>query len=71
MWHVRGVQAQPDRRQHARIGASATKRWQPRKPRLPPFFSMCKTLWMFQYRPEPFSVDWLKVACTQGVHSEH
>ncbi|GFT89176.1 transposable element Tc1 transposase [Trichonephila clavipes] len=51
MWHVRGVQAQPERRQHARIGASAAKWWQPRKPRLPPFFSMCKTPWMFQYKP--------------------
>ncbi|GFY32247.1 transposable element Tcb2 transposase [Trichonephila clavipes] len=27
------------------IGAFAVKRWQPRKPRLPPFFSMCKTPW--------------------------
>ncbi|GFX70336.1 HTH iclR-type domain-containing protein [Trichonephila clavipes] len=47
------------------------KRWQPRQPRLPPFFSMCKTPWMFQYRPEPFPVDWLKVACTHVVRSEH
>ncbi|GFU49081.1 hypothetical protein TNCV_4173571 [Trichonephila clavipes] len=37
----------------------------------PPFFGMCKTPCMFQYRPEPLPVDWLKVACTHGVRSEH
>ncbi|GFW16506.1 HTH iclR-type domain-containing protein [Trichonephila clavipes] len=52
-------------------GPGAARVTSPRKPRLPPFFSMCKIPWIFQYRPEPFPVDWLKVACTHGVRSEH